>query len=428
MRPAGVLPILLRGTAHVVVVVPLLLLAGRAEGRDDESGPLSVRLAPVRGPVATGRLAALGDGRLLVEAPQGDVTLDLGSVRRLQATHPPAPQLAGRPHLRVKLVGGEVVLGTWGGAIEDGFVLDTPELGRLPLRLEAVRAIVPVEKDAGPCHEPELRYRAGTDDRAYVHSGDSYSGIVLALDDEGLEIETEGDRLRRVGWNDLAVLHLQNDDVPEADGVVVEIETVEGAQLVAAADVALEGAHVVFSLRSLPDRRLRIPATSLFALGTRGGAFDYASDLPFESEFTPYYGADEESSPHLARWYRTRRNRRPSGCPLRLDGTIYRHGFAVHARARVTIATGGRYTSFASLFGVDDEAAEVDAGGIVDARVLGDGEVLWQKKDVRAGAPPVRVGPLDVAGVEELVLEVDFGAEQHVRDRATWADPVLVRK
>ena len=49
---------------------------------------------------------------------------------------------------------------------------------------------------------------------------------------------------------------------------------------------------------------------------------------------------------------------------------------------------------------------------------------------VRKGATKAAraIGPLDVAGASSLVLEVDFGEELHVRDYATWADPILVRK
>ncbi len=57
-----------------------------------------------------------------------------------------------------------------------------------------------------------------------------------------------------------------------------------------------------------------------------------------------------------------------------------------------------------------------------------DGEVLWEAKEVRAGATPRKVGPLDVHEVDELVLEVDFGPERNIRDRAVWADPLLTRK
>jgi len=100
----------------------------------------------------------------------------------------------------------------------------------------------------------------------------------------------------------------------------------------------------------------------------------------------------------------------------------------VHARSKISIPLKGAYARFDAHFGVDDEALEVKAGGIVDARILADDEVVWQARGVRAGAEPRRVGPLDVSNIDVLVLEVDYGEELYIGDRATWGDPVLVRK
>jgi hypothetical protein len=60
--------------------------------------------------------------------------------------------------------------------------------------------------------------------------------------------------------------------------------------------------------------------------------------------------------------------------------------------------------------------------------VLADGKEVWTSGgSVRGGEPARTVGPLDVSGVKALVLEVDFGQELFVMDRADWADPVLLR-
>jgi hypothetical protein len=83
------------------------------------------------------------------------------------------------------------------------------------------------------------------------------------------------------------------------------------------------------------------------------------------------------------------------------------------------------------VFGIDDEVLSIGdenlpSRGNVIARVVGDGKVLWEDREVRGGEPPVRVGPLPVEGVRVLVLEVDPG-EDPLLDSADWADPILVR-
>lgn len=403
----------------------LVLFVPRPAPADDEA--ISVRLLPLDGKATSGRLTALDAGGVTLETSTGLRTTPLGEVRRLDVATPAVSPPTPTAHMRVALTGGEVLIGGYAGGAPDGFVLDTPDLGRLVLPLDVVQTLVPVPPDAGPCYEPQDRRSSGNDDVAFVRSGDGFAGIVLAVDDEGIEVETESGRTRRVAWDDLVVLHLENDPAPTAQGIVVEIETVAGARLVTNGDVTLEEGRLVFAPRSLPERRLSIPLHRVRTLRTRGGAFVYASDLPFESEFVPYYRDETGDASFLDRWFHARVDRRPTGCPLRLDGVTYRHGFAVHSRSFVRIPLGKHYRLFEVLFGVDDEALEKKAGGIVNARVRGDGKVLWEAKDVRAGTAPRRVGPLDVSQVDELVLEVDFGAELHIRDRATWADPLLIR-
>ncbi len=387
----------------------------------------TVRVEPLEGRAVEGRLQALDGTSASLATAGGRRTFAFEAMRRLTSTDAPPPSLASRDHLRVTLTGGELLVGTRAGTTSDALVLQTPDFGRVALLLDVVSTVVAVPADAGPCFEPEHRHPALDDDVAYVQSGDAYTGIVLGVEDEGFEIETERGRSRHVPWGDLLVLHLQNDPPPPHRTLRVEIETVEGSRLEPSGDVTAQAGSLAFALRSSPQTRVRVPWTSIRVIRPSGGAFVYASTLPFESEFVPYYRDDEREQGYLERWFAARVDRRPTGCPLRLAGRTYRHGFAVHSRSIVTLRTDRAWKRFEALFGVDDEALEVRAGGVVDARVLGDGKVLWEAKDVRAGEEPRRIGPIDVSSVEELVLEVDFGAELYIRDRAAWVDPVLFR-
>ena len=134
----------------------------------------------------------------------------------------------------------------------------------------------------------------------------------------------------------------------------------------------------------------------------------------------------------MERWVGLRVNRRSGGGPLRLGGARYRFGFGANSHSRIELPLDGAYKSFRAAFGIDDSVllkstSEKDRGN-VDARVLGDGKVLWEAKGVEAGQKPRTVGPLDVSGVKTLVLEFDFGKHGATFDRGNWVDPVLVRK
>jgi hypothetical protein len=52
-------------------------------------------------------------------------------------------------------------------------------------------------------------------------------------------------------------------------------------------------------------------------------------------------------------------------------------------------------------------------------RVRVDGEPVHQVENVKGGAVP-RPLTVEVAGKRELTLEVDFGADFHLGDRADW--------
>jgi alpha-galactosidase len=118
----------------------------------------------------------------------------------------------------------------------------------------------------------------------------------------------------------------------------------------------------------------------------------------------------------------------PRGCPLTVGGVVYRHGFSAHAKSEITIPLGKAYTRFEAKFAIDDFAKQNDMHGDVVARITADGKQVWTSGGhVKGGEPARAVGPIDVTGVSELVLETDFGDGFNVNDWADWLDPLLVR-
>jgi hypothetical protein len=175
---------------------------------------------------------------------------------------------------------------------------------------------------------------------------------------------------------------------------------------------------------------LRVPTPSVARLRARTPRFVYASELPWRGEWFPYFEDTTGEAALLSRWFAPRADRRPSGCPLRVGGRTWAHGFGVHSRTTITIPLGKAWRRFEAAIGIDDETL-ADAGGPpgdVDARVLGDGKVLWEGKGIRGKEKARSVGPVDVSNVESLVLEVDFGAGMQAQDHADWLDPLLLRK
>ena len=112
------------------------------------------------------------------------------------------------------------------------------------------------------------------------------------------------------------------------------------------------------------------------------------------------------------------------GSPLRMiDDSLPPRGISVHSKTTLHYRLGGRFTQFRSGLGMLREGGSL---GDVEARLVGDGKVLWQRESITAGDGVVSV-EVDVTGVDRLELVVDFGRGQHVGDRAAWVDPVLLR-
>ena len=415
----------------LLAVLVLLGSPPSREGRAEEAGVL-VAVRDLEGARVEGRLLTSGPEGVTLRAAGGERPVPWASLVRLDVLEHGDRAAARGPVLRAHLVGGERIQGRFAKPSPDGLVLSTTDAGAVTIRFDALSSLATLAPDASACSEPEARFApADGNDVAYVLSGDATTGLLLRAETGGLVLEDARGQEREVAWDDLAVLHLENDAVEPGEAAVVELETVGGDRLLAARPPRLENDALVFGLLSDPGVEVRVPLERTLRIRAFGKAYVFASDLPFTSTFeTPYPTAeDDPTRTFLDAWYGARVNRRPDGCALRLHGTSYEHGFAVHARSRVVVPIGRAFRSFRALVGIDDVALAEQGGGLVDARVLGDDKVLWEATDLRAGEAPREVGPLDVSAVDELVLEVDFGQDGlHVRDDATWADPILVRK
>ncbi len=390
-------------------------------------GAAGVRVVPVKGAAFEGTFSGCTADALSLE---GKEALPLDGVREVRfAPDAPPPSFPEKAvGLRVVLRGDELLRGVLVGADADGLDVKPPDMPALRLRFDDVRRIETERPGRGACDEPARHRppRAKTD-VAYATSGDAFAGTLDHATLSGVTLDRDGDK-RTVPWVELVVLHIDEPALPVPEGRTAEIDTVGGSRLTAA---SVEGDAKTLRVTTRAGLALLVPREAVATIRWWGGAFTYASRLPFTSERVPYYTDDVLDPSFLDPWYGARVDRTLWGCPLRIAGTPFRHGFAVHAKSILTIPLGGAYTSFESRFGIDDDRTLVPEDGPmgdVTARVLVDGKPVWTSAgSVRGGEAARVVGPLGVTGAKTLVLEVDFGEGQHQVDRADWGDPVLVR-
>ena len=93
-------------------------------------------------------------------------------------------------------------------------------------------------------------------------------------------------------------------------------------------------------------------------------------------------------------------NKSIEGNPLTIDAQKFENGFGTHAASETTYDIGGKYSSFRTSFGLDDESLCSEG---VQVEILGDGNVLAQSPVFQNGK--VLTLTANVQGVQKLTLK-----------------------
>jgi len=159
---------------------------------------------------------------------------------------------------------------------------------------------------------------------------------------------------------------------------------------------------------------VNLPWLNVGRIVIRSQRVAYLSDLePSTVEHEPFFNVS----------WPMRRDRSASNRPIRLGGETYAKGLGVHSATTVTYTLGGRYSQFAAVIGLDDA---VRPRGNVQFRILADGNERYQSGDVTGQDKPIPMR-IDIAGVNELRLIVDFGKDADLGDHADWADARVIQ-
>ena len=351
---------------------------------------------------------------------------------------------------RVTLSQGERLIGMLRGPGQDGeaLQLQVRHLGVVEVPVDAIALVERVDPTRPTCLTHRDAHPKQTQgDVAYDASDDRLTGTLIAFEKAGVLFEDAREEERRMPWDKLVTLHVAqepDEDEASAPHLQIEVEQADGSRWITTPDaISSDTGHVTLTPRSLPGTRIKVPRADVRAIRCAGGRFVYATTLPFQATVeTPAHDDDEVGVDEtLQQLWRARVNQRASGCPLRAGGRTYRHGFGVYSVTRIAIPLNKAFATFRASVAIDDEAVELAREhaasgadpatalrGEIGARVLGDGKVLWQRRQIRGGEAPVALRAIDVRGVTQLVLEINRGPDNVSRlDRGNWLDPILVR-
>ena len=142
--------------------------------------------------------------------------------------------------------------------------------------------------------------------------------------------------------------------------------------------------HIRFIVQDLA-KNTKIADISKFHFNKANGVIPL-SDLKYES--------------HRQGWGNMGQNKSIECNPLTIDAQKFENGFGTHAASETTYDIGGKYSSFRTSFGLDDESLCSEG---VQVEILGDGNVLAQSPVFQNGK--VLTLTANVQGVQKLTLK-----------------------
>ena len=240
----------------------------------------------------------------------------------------------------------------------------------------------------------------------------SFPGRIIAFDDAQVQFFYNG-QVRQINRDRVVGMVFDHSDRPDppATGFHQTLRYNSSGQVLPCRIESI-GDELVVQL--VGGERMTMPRAGLTTIGFENGLrADLTQIEPTAEEAIPYFGL---RMPH-------RVGTNFSGGAVRLaDDNAYERSLAVHSLSRLHYRLDRPCERLRASFGL-----MVPGGnqGNVTARVRGDGEVLWEQADITIDSGVIEID-VPLAGVERLVLEVDFGEGQGVGDRAAWCNPTLI--
>ena len=400
-------------TRRLVGCVVGLTVALGADAPGPEVGPH--RVETVTGTVHVGRLVGFSPAwklRLLVSAAR-EVEFDARDV--LSVVRRDVPRRSHPEGLCLVFANGDRLYAELVDGTDEVIHVRHARIGPLAVPVKALAAVF--WTDHVPDAEldrwiADLSTTRRTQDRVWLRNNDRLAGVVGAITpiQVGLTGELGGTKIPTKNVRGV----LFNSDTTE---LVVPRELYAVLTLRDDSRVSvsrLVGDGDTLTARTLFGPELKLSALDVAACEFRNGRIVYVSDL------TP---AEYVHEPFLSLSWPWRADRAVDGAPLRLRGRLFRKGLGTHSRCRLVFALDGRYRQFRSLVGVDDTAR---GRGSVVFRVRVDDRVVFDS-GVLTGSDPPKDVTVPLANADRLVLEVDYGPDGDVLDRADWADARLLR-
>jgi hypothetical protein len=310
------------------------------------------------------------------------------------------------------LNGGDRLTGQPGPTIGEKLTWISPDLGKLNVPISKITALV-----AGA--DPALPQATPKQDVATLLNGDKIAGTFLGTDAQGILMQT-----------DTAAIPIPLGSIKDVVFAVIappaRLDTPRffrvhllDSTIISASDINLAAGRLTLVMRGKNALTINVPLQIVSLIEQVDGSIHWISaQMPVEQKQTPYFG---DALPWPAQF-----DRAVDGCPLSFDGRIYPHGIGVHAYSRLTFAIGPQWSAFRTQYAIESRRDFPSRLADVTVRILLDGKVMHEEKDLREGV----ISPVvcfAVSGAKTLTLECDFGSGADTQAHLNWLEPALLR-
>lgn len=379
-----------------------------------------VEVTRLSGDQQSGTLLKLTAKELALQPDSGPAvtipTADLLEVRR--AAEPAAPTDSDVPVVRIGLVDGSQLQVTNLATMAKSLSGKHPLLGDVTLPLAAVRSV----RFSAPSAKfdplwSQLLEKGSKSDLVVLQKAevlDHLDGVVGAIDDAAIKFLLDGDEISVKREKAFGLIYARK----PASAKLVGRAILSNGDFLALKTVAAENDQ--WQLESAAGPSWKIDAAAISAVDFSLGKVVFLSTLePRSVKYEDYGGGDKDDF-----FWKFQKDRSLEGKPLRLGQKTYTRGLAIHSKTELRYRLGGEYRRLQALLGIDDEITNTRWGTVV-FRILGDRKELYAG-EFRPRQPPIPLD-LDVTGVVDLDLLVDWGPDIDIGDRLHLADARLVK-
>jgi len=358
------------------------------------------------------RRFTFSEGALVRIAADPDTTIPARSLVRIAVQSPVLT--GGRCETSLLLAGGDALCGRILGRDGDQVVLDAVDVGSVTLPLEVVTGLL-TSKAAQPAYQHSADWLSenppGSEDRLLLTNGDFARGFLIAMDHEGVTLDTDAGE-SKIPFRNIVAGQFQPPPAAPLEIIHGILTLRSGGRLTVR---EIEWSDTAVRVQTVHGMPLQIEAERIARLDIVGGRWEWVSARePLSFAHTPM----------LSLGWPYHNNRNVLGRKLIVGGEGFQHGIGVHSRSTLIYELKGEIREFVTSFGLDD-----DSGPLADVSVfiLVDGTKKFEQVGVRRGKlyGPVR---LDVARANRIELICDFGHNGDVQDRFDWIEAALIRE